>query len=79
MKNYLIGKDPDPGKNWWQKEKEEAEDEIASLMNINLNKLWEIRKDREARCVAVHRFAKSWAQLSDGTTATVHLNTSVDY
>ena len=31
MKNYLIGKDPDAGKNWWQKEKEEAEDEIVSI------------------------------------------------
>ena len=29
MKNYIIGKDPDAGKNWWQKEKEEAEDEIV--------------------------------------------------
>ena len=31
VKNYLIGKDPDAGKNWWQKEKEEAEDEIVSI------------------------------------------------
>ena len=29
VKNYLIGKDPDAGKNWWQTEKEEAEDEIV--------------------------------------------------
>ena len=29
VKNYIIGKDPDAGKNWWQKEKEEAEDEIV--------------------------------------------------
>ena len=27
-KNQLIGKDPDAGKDWRQKEKEAAEDEI---------------------------------------------------
>ena len=31
VKNWLIRKDPDAGKNWWQKEKEEAEDEIVSI------------------------------------------------
>ena len=27
--NWLIGKDPDAGKDWRQKEKEEAEDEVC--------------------------------------------------
>ena len=30
---------------------------------------WELVKDREARCAAVHRFMKSWTQFSDWTTA----------
>ena len=34
-------------------------------MDINLRKLWEIVKDREARDVAVHGVAKNWTQLSD--------------
>ena len=29
VKNWLIGKDPDPGKDWRQKEKETAEDKIV--------------------------------------------------
>ena len=28
-KSWLIGKDPDAGKDWWQKEKGAAEDEMV--------------------------------------------------
>jgi len=37
------------------------------LMDVNLNKLHEIVKDRKAWCAAVHRVAKSQTQLSDWT------------
>ena len=38
---------------------------ITDSMDMTLNKLWEIVKDREAWRTAVHRVAKSWTSLSD--------------
>ena len=35
-------------------------DAITDAMNINLGKLWEMVRDREAWCAAVHWIAKSW-------------------
>ena len=43
-------------------------DGITDTMDMSLSKLWEIVKDREARCVAVHGITKSQTRLSDGTT-----------
>ena len=40
-------------------------DNITDSMNMNLSKLQETVKDREAWCAAVHRIAKSWTQLSN--------------
>ena len=35
-------------------------DGITDSMDMNLSKLWEIVKDREARSVVVHGVIKSW-------------------
>ena len=42
-------------------------DGITDSMDMNLSKFQEIVKDRGAWYTAVHRVAKSWTRLSDGT------------
>ena len=38
---------------------------ITNAMDMNLGTLWEMVKDREARCAAVHVVTKSQTQLGD--------------
>jgi len=43
-------------------------DDITDAMDMNLGKLQEMERDREAWCAAVHGVSKSWKWLGDWTT-----------
>ena len=62
-KSWVIGKDPEAGKDWGQKEKR-----AADSVDVNLSKLQEMVRYREAWRIAVRGVTKSQTRFSDGTT-----------
>ena len=74
VKRWLIGKDPVTGKDWRQEEKRVTEDEMVGWhhwfkWDMNLGKLWEMVRDREAWHAAVPGVMKSRTWLGDWTTS----------
>ena len=68
VKNWLVEKDPDAGKDW-RREKGMTKDDVVRwhhwLNGYECDKLWELVMDREVWHAAVHGVAKIQIRLSD--------------
>ena len=77
LKSWLIGKDPDAGRDWGQEEKGTTEDEMAGgitdSMDMSLSELRELVMDREAWRTVIHGVTKSRTRLRDWTELIAHI------
>ena len=61
-KTLMLGKVEGKRRGW---QRMRWLDRITDSMDMKLNKLWEIVKDREIWCTAVWGVEKNWTQLRD--------------
>ena len=82
VKNWLIGKDPDAGKDWRQEEKGTTEDEIVGwhhwLHGHEFELALGVVMDRESWHATVHAVAKSWTRLSNWTELKLKYTSSIN-
>ena len=62
-KTLMLGKIEGRRRRGWQRMR--CLDGITDSVDLNLGKLWEMVRDREAWHAAVHEIVKSWTQLGD--------------
>ena len=78
VKNWLLGKDTDAGKDWrWQEKGTERMrwlNSIIDSLDMSLRKLWDLVMDREVCCPAVHGVTMSQTWLSDWTELKYYIN-----